>query len=232
MANNKDVEARREERRKRRQEEHKQAKSWFRGWWEALLFAAIAALIIRTFFFQAYRIPTPSMENTLMVGDFLVVSKIDYGPRTPMVLTVPFTNIYLPGLTFPWTRLPGYGKVHRNDVVVFNYPIDIAPIAAKTNYVKRCKGLPGDTLFIKNKRLYVNGHKAKRFPRLQQQHYQVSVKNNMRLSSARVQELGGKLLRRINNGNNYLVNMTLAQADTMRTWQNIQSVQPYASQKR
>src|SRR5699024_9919699 len=121
----------------------------------------------RTFFFQAYRIPSPSMENTLMVGDFLVVSKIAYGARTPMVLGIPFTNIYLPGVKLPWARLPGISKVHRNDVVVFNYPIDIAPISAKTNYVKRCVGIPGDTLEIIDSKLYVNGQPAKIFPTLQ-----------------------------------------------------------------
>jgi signal peptidase I len=123
-------------------------------------------------------------------------------------------------------RIPGLEKVHRNDVVVFNYPIDIAPISAKTNYVKRCVGVPGDTLAVINKVLYVNGHKAKMFPKLQQQHYKVLVKNNMRLSKAKIQDLGGKLLRRT-TANTYIINMTYADADTMKTWPNIKSVAPF-----
>jgi signal peptidase I len=222
---NKDLKERQEKRKKRRHAEHKRARSWLRGWGEALIFAIIAALIIRTFFFQAFRIPSSSMEDTLLVGDFLVVSKIAYGARTPMVLGIPFTNIYLPGVKIPWIRLPGLSKVHRYDVVVFNYPIDIAPISAKTDYVKRCVGIPGDTLKVVNSRLFVNGHPAKQFRTLQQQHFQVLMKNNRRLSAAKVQELGGKLLGTMQKG--YLVNMTLAQADSMKIWANIQSVSRY-----
>ncbi len=222
---NKELEERQKKRRERRKAENKRAKSWLRGWGEALLFAIIAALIIRTFFFQAFRIPSSSMEKTLLVGDFLVVSKISYGARTPMVLGIPFTNIYLPGVKLPWTRLPGLGTVQRNDVVVFNYPIDIAPISAKTDYVKRCVGIPGDTLKVIDSRLYVNGHRSKQFPKLQQQHFQVLMKNNRRLSAAKVQDLGGKLLGSMKKG--YMVNMTLAKADSMRNWPNIQSVKRY-----
>jgi signal peptidase I len=113
--------------------------------------------------------------------------------------------------------------VHRNDVVVFNYPIDIAPISGKTNYVKRCVGMPGDTLKITDSRLYLNGHKAKIYPALQQQHFKVTVKNNMRLSTAKVKELGGKIFRKI-EPNIYIINMTYAEADSMKTWANIESV--------
>jgi len=221
---------RREQRKKRRKDQDKQAKGWIREWADALLFAAIAALIIRTFFFEAYRIPTPSMENTLLTGDFLVVSKINYGPRTPMVLGVPFTNINLTGLTLPWTRLPGISEIERYDVVVFNYPIDIAPIAAKTSYVKRCVGLPGDTLAIRAKQLYINGEQAKEFPGLQQQ-YIVSVQERVRLSAAKVEASGGYLV----NGfgpNQYRLNMPYALADSMQNWPEVTSVKPYVLEER
>lgn len=223
--------SRREQRRKRRRDEDKQAKSWLREWGDALLFAAIAALIIRTFFFEAYRIPTPSMENTLLTGDFLVVSKINYGPRTPMVVGVPFTNINFNGLTLPWTRLPGVSKIERYDIVVFNYPIDIAPIAAKTSYVKRLVGLPGDSLAIRDKRLYVNGEAAPIFDGVQK-HYIVTVQDRVRLSSTKVETNGGQLISRVGGQNQYRINMTNGLARQMESWPEVRAVEPYVLPER
>ena len=107
-------------------------KSTQREWGEAIIFALIVASIIRTFAFEAYTIPTPSMENSLKVGDYLFVSKVSYGPRSPMTPvslplvhhTIPFINTksYLPWFEMPYYRLPGFGKVERNDAVVFNFP--------------------------------------------------------------------------------------------------------------
>lgn len=102
-------------------------------WLDAIVFAVIAATIIRTFFIEAFQIPTSSMEKSLMVGDYLFVSKVSYGARSPMTpLTVPFTHStmpltsdvpsYLEWLTLPYFRLPGLGHVERGDVVVFNFP--------------------------------------------------------------------------------------------------------------
>lgn len=224
MADDKST-SRREKRKQRRKDQDKQAKGWIREWADALLFAVIAALIIRTFFFEAYRIPTPSMENTLLTGDFLVVSKINYGPRTPMVIGIPFTNINLTGLTLPWTRLPGISEIERYDIVVFNYPIDIAPIAAKTSYVKRCVGLPGDTLAIRDKQLYVNGEQPPAFPGLQKQ-YVVSVQERVRLSAAKVQSSGGHLISGV-GPNKYRINMPDDLAKKMENWPEVQSVKPY-----
>jgi signal peptidase I len=214
-------EERRERKKRRRtnQDDHAKAKSWLKEWVDALIFAAIAAMIIRTFLFEAYRIPTPSMEKTLLTGDFLVVSKISYGPRTPMVLGIPFTNIYLPGVTLPWTRLPGLEEVERNDIVVFNYPIDIAPIAAKTNYIKRAVGVPGDTLAIRDKQLYVNGEQAEYFPGIQKT-YVVTVQDRVRLSPAKVKAAGGTLLGS-QSPNSYRVNMTREVADEIRGWSEV-----------
>lgn len=108
-------------------------KTWAREWVDAIIFAVIAASIIRTFLIEAYTIPTPSMEKTLMVGDFLFVSKMSYGPRFPMTpLSFPFvhhtmplttdTKSYLEWIKLPYYRFPGFGHVNRNDAVVFNYP--------------------------------------------------------------------------------------------------------------
>jgi signal peptidase I len=108
-------------------------KSWIREWVDAIIFAVIAATIIRTFLIEAYTIPTPSMEKTLLVGDFLFVSKMSYGPRVPMTpLSFPFVHhtmplttenkSYLEWIKLPYYRFPGLGQVNRNDAVVFNYP--------------------------------------------------------------------------------------------------------------
>src|SRR5882757_2917797 len=98
-----------------------QRKSKSREWVDAIIFAVIAATIIRTFFIEAYTIPTPSMEKSLLVGDFLFVSKLSYGPRIPMTpLSFPFTHNTLPGSTvksyLEWPRigyhrLSGFGKI-------------------------------------------------------------------------------------------------------------------------
>lgn len=219
-------EKRRSQRESERKKQNEKAKSWLREWGDALLFAFVAALIIRTFLFEAYRIPTPSMEKTLLTGDFLVVSKISYGPRTPMVLGVPFTNIYLPGVVLPWTRLPGFSEIERNDIVVFNYPIDLTPIAAKTNYIKRAVGMPHDTLSIENTQLYVNGDEAQSFPGIQQV-YMVNVRERVRLSPAKVEAAGATLYGRQGSNGSYRVNMTDDVAADMRQWPEVTSVEKF-----
>lgn len=108
-------------------------KTWIREWVDAIIFAVIAATIIRTFLIEAYTIPTPSMEKSLLVGDFLFVSKMSYGPRIPMTpLSFPFVHhtlplttsskSYLEWIKLDYHRFPGFGKVKHNDAVVFNYP--------------------------------------------------------------------------------------------------------------
>lgn len=108
-------------------------KSAFKEWGDAILFAVVAATIIRTFTLEAFTIPTPSMEKSLRVGDFLFVSKMSYGPRMPMTpVSFPFAHHTLPGtkkaqsylewFTLPYYRLPGFGDVERLDAVVFNFP--------------------------------------------------------------------------------------------------------------
>ena len=103
-----------------------------REWADAAAFALIAATTVRMFFFEAYTIPTTSMEGSLLAGDFLFVSKFHYGPRVPMTpLAIPFLHQRIPVLgakayldkpAFPYWRMPGFQRVKRNDVVVFNWP--------------------------------------------------------------------------------------------------------------
>ncbi|MDA3882372.1 MAG: S26 family signal peptidase [Bacteroidales bacterium] len=107
---------------------------WLLGWVDAIIFAVIAASFIRLFFFEAYTIPTSSMEGTLLVGDFLFVSKCNYGPRTQMTpLSFPFvhhsmpfsnnmTKSYSEAWKFPYHRLAGFEEIENDDIVVFNFP--------------------------------------------------------------------------------------------------------------
>jgi len=199
-----------------------EAKHWAREWLDALVWAAIAAIILRTFFFGAYRIPTPSMEKTLLTGDFLIVSKLAYGPRSPMTLSVPFTDIYMPGVDVPWVRLPGYTEIEREDIVVFNYPIDRGPVSMKTNYIKRAVGMPGDVLEIDEKILYVNGEPSEEYETMMQ-NYRVEVRERIRLSPSKVRDTGASIVQ-AGNGT-HIINMTPSMADEMREWGEINSVE-------
>ncbi len=156
-------------------------------WMEAIVFAVFAATFIRWVFMEAYVIPTSSMESNLLVGDFLFVSKAEYGPRTPKTpLQIPLTHAkiwgtevpsYLSFVELPHLRLPSFGEVERNDVVVFNYPVNdmynrrpdgnYHPMDLKTHYIKRCIGMPGDVIEIKGSQVYVNGEKGEDPPIIQ-----------------------------------------------------------------
>jgi signal peptidase I len=148
-------------------------------WISSILFAIVAATIVHTYFIQPFTIPTSSLEKTLLVGDFLFVSKFHYGARIPMTtIAAPMVHDTIPGLKiksyaskyeFPYLRFPAFQKIKHNDIVVFNWPVDTMldmrhtdkfyykPIDKKTNYVKRCVGLPGDSLEVRNGYVYING---------------------------------------------------------------------------
>lgn len=186
----------------KKEEAKQKPKSALREWWDAILFAVVAATLIRWLIMEAYTIPTPSMENSMLVGDFLFVSKFHYGTRTPRTpLQIPlthqkiwFTEIpsYLDWVQLPTYRLPGFTHVKRNDVVVFNVPgiaennypnmnsstwIDY-PVDLKTNYIKRCVAIPGDILEIKDRQLFINGE-AQPNPPEEQLSYLVTSKDEI-----------------------------------------------------
>ncbi|WP_026464789.1 signal peptidase I [Adhaeribacter aquaticus] len=149
----------------------KAPKGFFREWGDAILFAVVAATLIRWATFEAYVIPTPSMEKSLLVGDYLFVSKLHYGPRTPKTpLQVPLTHQTIWGTDIPsyseaiqlkQFRFPGFSSIKNNDVVVFNYPPeDHHPVDLRTNYIKRCIGIAGDKIEIRDMQVYVNGKRA------------------------------------------------------------------------
>lgn len=157
-------------------------KSAFREWVDSIVFAVVAATLIRWLFMEAFTIPTPSMENTLLVGDFLFVSKLHYGTRTPKTpLQVPLTHqtiwgtdipSYLDWIRLPQYRLPGFSDVKSGDVVVFNYPPERQhPNDLKTNYIKRCIGTPGDKLQVIDAQVYLNGKPMENPPRMESEYF-------------------------------------------------------------
>lgn len=147
----------------------------------SMLFAIVAATIVHNYIMQPYIIPTGSLEKSLLIGDFLFVSKFHYGARVPMTAvsvpmvhdTIPVlkTKSYLKKPQLPYFRFPALQKIKRNDIVVFSWPADTVrqffvkekrvdkPIDKKSNYVKRCVGIPGDTLEINDGFIYTNGIK-------------------------------------------------------------------------
>ncbi|MDA9588565.1 signal peptidase I [Flavobacteriaceae bacterium] len=149
----------------------------------SILFAVVAATLVHNYFIQPYIIPTGSLEKSLLIGDFLFVSKFHYGARAPMTaVSVPMVHDTVPGLKIrsylkkpqlPYLRLPGLQKINRNEIVVFSWPADTVrqffvrekrvdkPIDKKSNYVKRCVGIPGDTLEIIDGIVHTNNSKNK-----------------------------------------------------------------------
>jgi signal peptidase I len=125
-------------------EQAKPKKSQLRDWGEALIVAAILALIIRTFVIQAFKIPSGSMEDTLLIGDHLLVSKFIYG------LQVPFSDEPILSIRDP----------ERGDIIVFEFPEDKDKSYFKRrDFIKRVIGVPGDKIEIRNKNVYVNGER-------------------------------------------------------------------------
>lgn len=183
----------------------KTEKGFGREWGDAVLFAIVAATLIRWASFEAFTIPTPSMEGSLLIGDYLFVSKLHYGPRTPNTpLQIPLTHqsiwftadaqgqggkkSYSDAIQLPYYRLPGFTSLENNDVFVFNYPDDNAhdPIDLKTNYIKRCVGVAGDKIHIKKGELYINDQLAKK-PEELQFSYLIESKNALHID---FEELG------------------------------------------
>ncbi len=116
---------------------------------KAVLIALFAALILRQFVIASYNVPTGSMKDTILIGDFMFVNKFIYGARTPVWLGIPFTDI---GTEVPHFRFPAITEPKRTDIIVFDYPKDI-----KLDYIKRCVAVGGQTVEIKNGDLYVDG---------------------------------------------------------------------------
>jgi signal peptidase I len=260
-------------------------------WLDALIFAVIAVTLINIFLFQNYRIPTPSMEKTLLVGDHLFVSKVAYGPRLPNTpIAVPFTQNTLPftngrGKSWsnlilrPYKRLVGFGKVKNNDVVVFNFPagdtvvveqtsvsyyeilrsiadsfqsddekankhlmtreqylakarsyvwknghVIYRPVDRRDNYVKRCIGIPGDIITIKEGALYVND-KLQADNGTQQTSYIITT-NGTPFTEKAFERLDVAVSDQVTDGSNYLLPLTVNNAAKIKGFINVTSITP------
>jgi signal peptidase I len=267
--------------------------SAFVEWFDALIFAVIAVSLINIFLFQNYRIPTPSMEKSLLVGDHLFVSKLAYGPRMPNTpLAFPFTQNTMP-LTkgkswselvlWKYKRLLGAGKVKNNDPIVFNFPagdtvvleettdsyylivrrraadlramdgsavrkplayyipqarkdiwekytVIYRPVDRRDNYVKRCIGIPGDTVTIKRGIVYVNG-KIVPDNGTQQTTYTVST-NGTTINPKAFERLDiSKSDQAMVSGAQYLLPLTKGNADAISKFTNVTEIEPVYSSK-
>ena len=203
------------------------------SWVDAILFALVAVYLINTFLFQNYKIPTSSLEKSLLVGDYLLVDKVSYGPRVPMTpLSFPLAQHTLPILncksyietpSWDYKRLAGLDTIKALDIVVFNFPagdtvalnvqapdyytlcefygreqvwnnpdyfgeIVVRPVDRRENYVKRCVGLPGDSLQIVDGQIYING-KIQHNPENLQKNYLVMT-DGRNISNDQFERLG------------------------------------------
>ena len=177
----------------------------------SFIFAIVIATIVHNYFLQPFVIPTGSLEKTLRVGDFLLVSKFHYGARVPStVVTLPMvhdtipiikTRSYLKSPQLPYIRIPGFQEIKNNDIVVFNWPADtvrkffvkekgvIKPRDKKSNYVKRALGIPGDTIEIKDGIIFINGKKNV-LPDRAKPIFTYNIRSEKGVSSNKLKEIG------------------------------------------
>ena len=217
---------------KKLQKNNPYVKSTGREWGEAIIFAVFAAAFIRMFLIEAYKIPTGSMEGSLLIGDFLFVSKAHYGIRTPETIAmIPLLHNRIPIIdkesyievpSIPSFRLPALEDIAHNKPIVFNYPegdsvyvipgrtysihdtrrnaglkqeiakrrikLDTRPVDKRDHYIKRCVGMPGDSLQIKDAQVYINGAAAENPSKLQFNY--ILRPNGVNINTAKLEEWG------------------------------------------
>ncbi|MFD1316651.1 signal peptidase I [Namhaeicola litoreus] len=216
-------------------------------WISSIVFAIIAATFVHTYIMQPYTIPTSSLEKSLLIGDFLFVSKFHYGARVPMTTiaapmvhdTLPLlkTKSYLKKPQLPYIRIPGFQKIKRNDIVVFSWPVDTVefffqrtdkkirkPIDKKSNYVKRCVGIAGDSLSIIDGIIYINGKESIMPDRAKPQYYYDvntggnTINVNLLKNKYHIRE-GGRLA-----DGNYVLNLSDEDAQALSKNPTVQSM--------
>lgn len=204
----------------------KKKKSAIKEWFDALVFAVIAASLIRWLLLEPFTIPTGSMEKSLLVGDFLFVSKMHYGTRIPKTpLQIPLTHQKIWGtelksysdlIEIPYFRLPGFTSIKRNDVVVFNYPAEYEyPVDLKTNYIKRAVAVPGDVLEIKKGQVYINGELGDN-PEKMQFTYDVLTEKNLSIKFFEDYGIDRDSFYPFSNGVGYMVSATDEMAENLK----------------
>jgi signal peptidase I len=215
----------------------KPKKSAAREWLDAIVFAVVAATIIRGLLFSAYAIPSGSMEGTELTGDYLFVTKFSYGARMPFTpLSLPFLESKVFGIKtywdliqLPYLRLPGTTEVKKGDVVVFNKPdeADIAntiPVDQRTNLIKRCQATPGDVLTIVNGQVYINGKAAKNTERAQTSYTVVTDGRDINPQS--LEDLNIEILRQT-DANTFEMIIPTQNISTVKSFSNIKSINPF-----
>jgi signal peptidase I len=215
-------------------------------WVSSIVFAIIAATLVHTYFMQPYTIPTSSLEKSLLIGDFLFVSKFHYGARTPMTTvaapmvhdSLPLAKLrsYLKAPQLPYFRIPGFENIKRNEIVVFNWPTDTVrffrdyskihvdkPIDKKSNYVKRCVGIPGDSLEIKDGYIFINGKQTVLPDRAKTQYlHKVITKDGQQLSGAILSRY--EITEGSYQGDFYMLNLTDENAAKLKNNPYIKSI--------
>jgi signal peptidase I len=189
--------------------------------------ALAAALGIRLFIAEAFRIPTASMEENLLVGDFVLVSKLHYGARTPATLGLPFTDHYLRGVSLPTFRLPGFSDVRRGDVVVFNHPVERRPVDRRTHFIKRVVGMPGDTVAVVGKEVRVNGESLELRAGMQTDWLVTLGDAAFSLDTFREAGVQTPVVRE--GERQWRVRMTPSEAETVAQWDAVEDLRPAIS---
>lgn len=214
-------------------------------WVSSIAFAIIAATLVHTYVMQPYTIPTSSLEKSLLVGDFLFVSKFHYGARVPMTtIAAPMVHDTLPLIgkksylkkpQLPYFRIPGFQDIKRNEIVVFNWPVDTVqrffdksgthidkPIDKKSNYVKRCVAIPGDSLEIRDGYIFINGKQTVLPDRAKPQYINKVVTNGQQLSSSLLKRY--EVTEGSYQGDFYYLNLTDENAEKLRKNPIVKSV--------
>jgi signal peptidase I len=216
-------------------------KSAIAEWIRAILFALVTIILFRVFFFEAFTIPSASMEKSLLTGDYILVSKLSYGPRIPNTLLsfpfahqrLPFTenvNSYLDWIHLPYMRLFGAPDIERNDVVVFNYPMeDDRPVDQQTYYIKRCVAVSGDTLEIRDGQVYING-KYNDEPEKLQFNYRVQADADT-LNSDTINALGITEGGKMRNKGEYWFTLNVENLEKIKTVPHVVNVSPLMEKK-
>ncbi len=240
-------------------------------WFRIIILAMIITFAVKTLFIEAYKIPTPSMEKTLMVGDYLFVSKISYGPKLPKTpLSAPFMPNMLPNgdLTYskkiqlPYKRLKGLTNVKRNDIIVFNFPegdtmvvqypgqnyysllrrygreyiisnyeIITHPVDKRDNYIKRCVGIPGDTVRIIRSRVFINGDYLEEVPTQKYKYYIRTFENKLNDSTLNVIGVDYKDYSFNPANNMHMLSLSIAEAESIAQLTEVKSIQRFVEPK-
>ncbi|QEC76158.1 signal peptidase I [Mucilaginibacter ginsenosidivorax] len=219
---------------------HLLRKSSAREWAETVFFAVLAVTLIRLLLIEAYTIPSSSMESSLMVGDYLFVSKLSYGARLPMTpVSFPFTHNTMPGMgiksywegiKLPYFRLPGLGDIKRGDVVVFNFPMEAdspwyRPVDKREHFIKRCEAIPGDNVRLISGQVYINGRPVPPPPNAEMEYAVNTDSNTFNFNPELIYKLHISNIQPFTR-TNYVMNMTRLSSLALKKVAGVKYIRP------